>query len=305
MVELLKNNFKSLKEQVGSELTSIKHRTGNLQTDIEHLTTERDELGVAPHKLPSGRILLDVGGVKYSTTLETLTKVPDSFLGRMFSGRFPVKVHESDGRILIDRDGTYFHLILLFLRDPEKVKIIIKDKTQLDDFKAEVEFYGLTGAIFGNVDLSIPDNLDWLDNTKITVKSFSTQYSGFPATNTLNPSVTYWLSESGQITNQWIVYEFPTKSFVNKIMMKVDSFECTAKDWAVQITEDDEPEGEWITVKEFQSQSGNVNTGDQFFEEFELRAKYVRLFFKNNWGPGGGSYILVTNVKFFGGSLED
>jgi len=222
----------------------------------------------------------------------------------MFSGRFPVNVN-SDGRILIDRDGTYFDLILLFLRDPANVKIKIKDRTEMEEFKDEVEFYGLTQAIFGQSNLSVPDTLDWLDNTKIKVHSFSSQYSGFPATNTLNPNVTYWLSESGQITNQWIVYEFPSKSYVNKIMIKVDSFECTAKDWMVQITEDDEPTGEWVTVKEFQARSGYDTTGDQFFEDFELRAKYVRLFFKNNWGPGGGSYILITNVKFFGGSLED
>jgi len=180
----------------------------------------------------------------------------------------------------------------------------------LEEFKTEVEYYGLTQAIFGNVDLSVPDNLDWLDNTKIQVQSFSSEYSGFPASNTLNPSVTYWLSQSGQITNQWIVYKFPSRSFVNKIMIKVDMFECTAKDWMVQVAEggdDDEPNDktEWVTVKEFQAKSGNETTSDQFFEDFELRAKFVRLYFKNNWGPGGGSYILVTNVKFFGGSLED
>jgi len=304
MVEALRGQYISLKDKVGSELQAIKNRTIALQKEIESLTNERDELGVAPHKLPSGRVLLDVGGFKFSTTMETLTKIPDSWLGRMFSGRFPVNVN-SDGRILIDRDGTYFDLILLFLRDPENVKIKIKDRTETEEFKDEVEFYGLTQAIFGQSNLSVPDTLDWLDNTKIKVHSFSTQYSGFPATNTLNPSVTYWLSESGQITNQWIVYEFPSKSYVNKIMIKVDSFECTAKDWMVQITEDDEPTGEWVTVKEFQARSGYDTTGDQFFEDFELRAKYVRLFFKNNWGPGGGSYILITNVKFFGGSLED
>jgi len=170
--------------------------------------------------------------------------------------------------------------------------------------KQKMDFYGLTKAYFGNVDLNIPDPLDWIDNTKIRVHSFSSQYSGFPATNTLNTNVTYWLSEGGQVTNQWIVYEFPTKVYINKIMMKVDNFECTAKDWMVQVTDNDEPTGEWNTVKEFQAQCGNRCQTDQFFEDFEVRAKYVRLYFKNNWGPGGGSYILVTNIKFFGGSLE-
>jgi len=117
--------------------------------------------------------------------------------------------------------------------------------------------------------------------------------------------VSYWLSESGQTTNQWIVYELPTICYINKIMMKVDNFECTAKDWMVQVTDSDEPSGEWNTVKEFQAKCGNQCSTDQFFEDFEVRAKFVRLFFTNNWGPSGGSYILVTNIKFFGGSLEE
>jgi len=213
------------------------------------------------------------------------------------------KVNE-DGRVFIDRDGSLFGMILNFLRDPEKLKVKIKDRSDLEEFKAELDFYGLTQAWFGNVDLSVPENLDWFDNTKIKVHSFSSQYSGFPATNTLNPSSTYWLSEDGQTTNQWIVYEFPTSVLINKIMMKVDNFECTAKDWMVQVTENDDPSGEWNTVKEFQAQCGNICFNDQTFEDFEVRAKYVRLYFKNNWGPGGGTYILVTNVKFFGGSLE-
>jgi len=41
-----------------------------------------------------------------------------------------------------------------------------------------------------------------------------------------------------------------------------------------------------------------------FFTELEFRGRYLRLYSKNNWGPGGGSYILITNVKFFGAALE-
>jgi len=304
MVEQLRSQYNNLVSTVQKQLEGLKIRTKELNTEIEDLTKERDSLDDAPHKLPPGRIKLDVGGYKFSTSRETLLRVPDSLLSRMFSGRHKVKVNE-DGRVFIDRDGTYFGMILNFLREPEKLKIKIKDRNDLEEFKAELDFYGLTQAWFGNVNLSIPDALDWIDNNNIKVQSFSSQYStGFPATNTLNPSTTYWLSESGQVTNQWIVYEFPTVVYINKIMMKVDNFECTAKDWMVQVTEDDSPTGEWNTVKEFQAQCGNRCSTDQFFEEFEVRAKYVRLYFKNNWGSGGGSYILVTNVKFFGGSLE-
>jgi len=305
MVDALQDQFKSVMGQMESELDTLQKSTTSLQDEIQNLTKERDELGVAPFKLPRGRILLDVGGCTFASTFETLTRIPDSWIGRMFSGRFPVKVNEEDGSVLIDRDGKYFDYILKFLRDPENTKIKMKDRSEFEEFKQEVEFYGLTKAMFGDVDLSVPDNLDWLDNKQIKVHSFSSQLSGFPCTFTLDPSQTYWLSESGQTTDQWIVYELPSKSFINKIMMKVDNFQCTAKDWMVQVTEDDDPNGEWNTVKEFQAQCGNSTTSDQYFEDFEVRAKYIRLFFKNNWGPGGGSYILVTNIKFFGGSFED
>jgi len=71
-------------------------------------------------------------------------------------------------------------------------------------------------------------------------------------------------------------------------MMKNDSFECSAKDWSVQVSDDDDLVS-WNVVKEFQAKCGNQVTSDQIFEEFEVRAKYIKLYFKNNWGPGGGS----------------
>jgi len=304
MVEELNVQFTNVMSSMEAELDNLQKVTKNLQEEISKLTTERDELGDAPHKLPRGRIVLDVGGCTFSTTFETLTKIPDSWLGRMFSGRFPVKINEDDGSVFIDRDGTHFDSILKFLRDPT-TSIKMKERSDLEEFKAEVEYYGLTKAMYGDIDTNIPDNLDWIDNKKIKVHSFSSQLSGFPATFTLDPSQTYWLSESGQTTDQWIVYEFPSVSYINKIMIKVDSFECTAKDWMVQVTDGDDPNGEWNTVKEFQAKCGNTCTTDQYFEDFEVRARYIRLFFQNNWGPGGGSYILVTNIKFFGGSVKD
>jgi len=297
------SQYEVVSKIIYSEIDHLDKQTQSMQKEITILTKERDQLGVAPHKLPHGRILLDVGGSTFATTFETLTKVPDSWLGRMFSGRFEVKVNEDDKHIFIDRDGKHFENVLKFLRDPTK-KIKLKDKMDMEEFKVEIEYYGLTKAMFGDIDMSVPDTLDWLDNKQIKVFSFSSQLSGFPATYTLDPSQTYWLSESGNTTNQWIVYELPSKCYVNKIMMKVDSFECTAKDWVVEINDNDDPDGDWTPVKEFQAKSGNTCTTDQIFEEFEVRAKYIRLFFKNNWGPGGGSYILVTNIKFFGGSLE-
>jgi hypothetical protein len=62
------------------------------------------------------QVKLDVGGYKFSTTLTTLTADPDSMLAAMFSGRFPVEKNE-EGCVFIDRDGSYFHHILNWLRN--------------------------------------------------------------------------------------------------------------------------------------------------------------------------------------------
>jgi len=159
--------------------------------------------------------------------------------------------------------------------------------------------------MFGQKDPNpIPDVLDWIDNKTIRIPKFSSEYSGFPVTNVLDPNQTYWLSANGIVTDQWMIFEFPTKVYINKIMMKVSSFECTVKDWSVQVSDDDE-QVNWETVKQFQSQCGNNNTGEQFFEGFEVWTKYLKLFYANNWGPGGGTYILITDLKFYGAPIDD
>lgn len=61
-------------------------------------------------------IELNVGGRIFQTTLETITKYPQSFLGAMFSGRHKLNLDQK-GRYFIDRNGEHFEHILEFLRD--------------------------------------------------------------------------------------------------------------------------------------------------------------------------------------------
>jgi len=60
-------------------------------------------------------VSLNVGGVVYTTTLDTLTRWPDSMLGAMFTGQIPV-LRDSRGNVFIDRDGKAFRHILNYLR---------------------------------------------------------------------------------------------------------------------------------------------------------------------------------------------
>ncbi|TFJ97428.1 BTB/POZ domain-containing protein KCTD11 [Platysternon megacephalum] len=71
--------------------------------------------GGDPPALPVGPVTLNVGGKFYSTTLETLTRFPDSMLGAMFRGPRPARA-DRRGHFFIDRDGKAFRHVLNFLR---------------------------------------------------------------------------------------------------------------------------------------------------------------------------------------------
>ena len=92
----------------------------------------------------STKVKLNVGGMLFTTTVQTLTKDPDSMLAAMFSGRFPMKPAE-DGTFFIDRDGTYFRYILNYLRDG---KLSLPDGTTFfEEIEAEAEFYQIQGIL--------------------------------------------------------------------------------------------------------------------------------------------------------------
>ncbi|XP_065281281.1 BTB/POZ domain-containing protein kctd15-like isoform X2 [Dermacentor albipictus] len=59
---------------------------------------------------------IDVGGTIYTSSLETLTKYPESRLARMFNGSIPIVLDSLKQHYFIDRDGKMFRHVLNFLR---------------------------------------------------------------------------------------------------------------------------------------------------------------------------------------------
>jgi hypothetical protein len=299
-MDQIRNKFTSLVSSLKTEVVKLQDDRKTLAKDIDELQKEHDKLNVSPYKIDTKRVKLEVGGQFFSSTLETLTKVPDSLLGRMFSGRYPLEF-TPEGRIFIDRDGSHFRHILNYLRDPENWKMGMKDKQTIDELRTESRFYGLEDPMFKKNNRS-PTRQGWLDG-KVRVNGFSSQYESCPATNILDPQKKYWLSESGQVEDQFVVFEFDKEVFCSKMSLKVDNFECTVKDFVLQVSDGDDKVN-WNDVKSFQAKCGKETTSEQYFDGFEVRAKFIRLFFRNRWGPGGGQYILVTRVRFFGAELD-
>jgi hypothetical protein len=77
-----------------------------------------------------GRIVLDIGGYRYTTSVQTLRRLPGTFFDAYFSGRYTMDRSE-DGSIFIDRDGKHFGQVLEYLRDGV-VSVAERDASKLD-----------------------------------------------------------------------------------------------------------------------------------------------------------------------------
>ncbi|KAJ1402935.1 BTB/POZ protein [Ochromonadaceae sp. CCMP2298] len=90
---------------------------------------------------------LNVGGMRYTTSLTTLRRFPDSMIGCMFSGRHALPLGK-DEHFFIDRDGRHFYHILNFLRSPEGFKVGLEGRKK-EELRRECEYYGIDQLMFG------------------------------------------------------------------------------------------------------------------------------------------------------------
>ena len=131
--------FKEVFEQVAKDRQELDK--GKKKWEEENMLMDRKFVFNGP------RIVLDVGGVHYSTSCSTLTKYPESMLGIMFSGRHDLSTMQcEDGSFFIDRDGTHFRHILNYLRDGEEaVESFPKSADVLLELIRKSEFYQFDG----------------------------------------------------------------------------------------------------------------------------------------------------------------
>jgi hypothetical protein len=117
----------------------------------ERLAVERDRLQVEKLKEVvelnlerfKDRVKLNVGGVKFETTLRTLQRQPNSMLATMFSGIAGFEVTaDAEGYVFIDRGGEHFGAILDLLRTGE-LAVPTDERSRLA-LGRELGFYLLT-----------------------------------------------------------------------------------------------------------------------------------------------------------------
>ncbi|CAN1245773.1 FH protein interacting protein FIP2 [Linum grandiflorum] len=89
----------------------------------------------------SSIVHLNIGGKKFSTTVDTLTnREPQSMLYAMFSGRHTLCEDPVSGCVFVDRDGKHFRHVLNWLRDG--VVPILTD-AHYSELTREAEYYQL------------------------------------------------------------------------------------------------------------------------------------------------------------------
>eukprot|EP01129_Flabellula_baltica_P012236 TRINITY_DN5495_c0_g1_i1.p1 TRINITY_DN5495_c0_g1~~TRINITY_DN5495_c0_g1_i1.p1 ORF type:complete len:258 (+),score=34.00 TRINITY_DN5495_c0_g1_i1:27-800(+) len=107
-------------------------------------------------------IELNVGGTIYATSLDTLTKYPDSMLGVMFTRHLEMAVTDRKGRYFIDRDGQVFGVILNYLRTES---LVVPKDMSLRSVVQEASFYGIDlvagqDEIFGLPDIDVGEHVN-------------------------------------------------------------------------------------------------------------------------------------------------
>ncbi|KAK7489838.1 hypothetical protein BaRGS_00018860 [Batillaria attramentaria] len=98
------------------------------------------------NSIDHGIVELNVGGVMYTTSLETLTKQPDSLLAGLFGDKSKSKlVRDTKGKYFIDRDGVLFRYVLDYLRN---LRLVLPENFhERDRLKQEAEYYKLSDMV--------------------------------------------------------------------------------------------------------------------------------------------------------------
>jgi hypothetical protein len=140
VIEEAKQEAASMRAAAKSEIASDKAALAQ-----ERATWEAEKKKIAHTQGFKSQVMLDIGGNRFTTSLTTLQRFPDTMIGAMFSGRHALPT--AGEYFFIDRDGTHFRHILNFLRQPEGFKVDLPEG-QLDELKRECEYFGVRDKMF-------------------------------------------------------------------------------------------------------------------------------------------------------------
>jgi len=182
-------------------------------------------------------------------------------------------------------------------KNPEDFKSIIeKLYDTIEELKKEnAEIKNRLNKLENNTkDLTFKkNNFRWINN-EVNIVNNSKVYDTFYPDILLgkNNSQPYYLSEGNR--NHFIEFSFITNYFLKAIRISVDSYDCSLKNFKVEITS---PLGTKENIGTFTRSKYIDNKG---FQEFEINkgCKGIKLYLIDNWEEGEGNYILIKRIDF-------
>ena len=182
-------------------------------------------------------------------------------------------------------------------KNPEDFKSIIeKLYDTIEELKKEnAEIKNRLNKLENNTkDLTFKkNNFRWINNEVNIVNNSKVNDNFYPDILLgKNNSWPYYLSDGNR--NHFIEFSFITNYFLKAIRISVADYDCSLKNFKVEITS---PLGTIENIGTFTRSKYIDNNG---FQEFEINkgCKGIKLYLIDNWGEGGGNYILIKRIDF-------
>ncbi|CAF0818161.1 unnamed protein product [Adineta steineri] len=125
---------------------------GDLENELVNISNEEREWKSIKLKLSTtsikGKVILDVGGVKHTTSVDTLTKVKNTFFAALFSKKWELERDPNDNSIFIDRNGKLFEHILEYLRTESVPNDIMINESLRQRLIIEAEYFCIDNLIY-------------------------------------------------------------------------------------------------------------------------------------------------------------
>ena len=143
------SNHISTIEKLCAEATRMH---SDLENKLANASNEEKEWKDIQRKLATtafnGMVILNVGGKKYSTIVETLTRERNTFFTALFSEQCQLERDPVDKSIFIDRDGKLFQHILAYFRTRKIPVDVMSNESLRQTLIMEAEYFRLHDLIF-------------------------------------------------------------------------------------------------------------------------------------------------------------
>lgn len=148
-LEILQENVNRLETRFEKLLEDVILKLNECSNYIKAMKQESKDTMVKLATTPpiKGKVLLDVGGEKYITSVNTLTREENSFFTALFSKQLELEIDPNDRSIFIDGNGKIFIYILEYLRTSIVPNNVWRDEAILHSLIIEAQYFRLHNLI--------------------------------------------------------------------------------------------------------------------------------------------------------------